>query len=80
MKLTPPRLCLESFIKNMQSKIGEDAEIKSQKCLSKVHMNIKEYQDRIYSAFIDGSKETNGVLQGVEGWSNTHAEGHQYNL
>jgi hypothetical protein len=36
----------------------QDTEIRSQKCLSKVHMNIKEYQDRLYSAFIDGSRES----------------------
>jgi len=36
----------------------QNAEIKSQKCLSKVHMNIKKYQDRLFSTFIDCSVES----------------------
>jgi hypothetical protein len=30
----------------------------SQKCLSKVHVNIKEYKDRVFSTFIDGLGES----------------------
>jgi hypothetical protein len=43
----------------MHSKDGtQNAKIKSQKCLSKVHVNIKEYKDGLFSAFIDGSGES----------------------
>ena len=43
----------------MYSKDGtQDAVIKSQKCLSKVHVNIKEYKDRLFSTFIDSSGES----------------------
>jgi len=36
----------------------QDPEIKSQKYLSKVHVNIKEYKDRLFSTFTDSSGES----------------------
>jgi len=36
----------------------QNAKVKSQKCLSKVHVNKKEYQERLFSTFIDSSGES----------------------